>query len=137
MENRDRITPIDIEHVQFDTTFKGYNEKQVDEFLDKLTADYEDVVRENALLKKEIEKIKEESGKIQQMEEKIKTTMFEARKASENLKEESQKEIQELKRKKDAFILEFKNMLITTIDYLEKMENKLDKIAEDNLGAEN
>jgi|GEM_PF-5701912 len=137
MENRDRITPIDIEHIQFDTGFRGYNEKQVDEFLDKLTADYEDVVRENALLKKEIEKLKEESGKIQQMEENIKKTMFDAQKVSENLKEESQKEIYELKRKKDAFILEFKNMLITTIDYLEKMENKLDKIAEDNLGAEN
>ena len=40
------ITALDIKDKQFTTKFRGYNEQEVDEFLDIIVDDYEDLVRE-------------------------------------------------------------------------------------------
>lgn len=130
MDKKDRITPIDIEHVQFDTSFRGYNDKQVDEFLDKLTSDYEDVITENAGLKKEIEHLRQELDESHKTEEDAKKKIMAIQKESEELMRSSKQEIFELKRKKDAFMLEFKNSLNTAIDYIDKVDLKLNKTLE-------
>ena len=41
------ITALDIKDKQFTTKFRGYNEQEVDEFLDIIVDDYEDLVRDN------------------------------------------------------------------------------------------
>jgi DivIVA domain-containing protein len=35
-----RLTPLDIQQVEFRRSFKGYDEREVDEFLDRLTEDF-------------------------------------------------------------------------------------------------
>ena len=37
------ITALDIKDKQFTTKFRGYNEQEVDEFLDIIVDDYEDL----------------------------------------------------------------------------------------------
>lgn len=137
MENNDHITPVDILHVKFDHSFRGYNQNQVDEFLDKLSADYEELAREAAVLKKENEALKEQMQEVHSMEQTMQKAMITAQKASENLIESTRTQVQDLKRKKDAFIMEFKNMLKTTLEYVEKMETKLDRHVEEELINEN
>lgn len=132
MENKDKITPIDIMHAQFDGAFRGYNQKQVDDFLDKLVVDYEQVIQENVTLKKENEKLREEFEKMHSLEQTMQKAMVTAQKTSENLIEGTKKEVEELKRKKDSFVLEFKNSLKTMLEYLEKIDIRLDKNIEDN-----
>lgn len=45
------ITPLEIQNKQFSKKMRGFDENEVDEFLDRLTEDYEALYRENANLK--------------------------------------------------------------------------------------
>jgi cell division initiation protein len=49
------ITPLDLENKRFSKKMRGYNDDEVDEFLDAVTIDYEKLYRENAELKEKIE----------------------------------------------------------------------------------
>ena len=46
-----RITPVDIQQVEFRLAFRGYNERDVDAFLDRITEDLDSYVEENAQLR--------------------------------------------------------------------------------------
>jgi cell division initiation protein len=41
-----RITPLDIQQIEFRRSFKGYDEREVDEFLDRLTEDFANALNE-------------------------------------------------------------------------------------------
>ena len=43
------IMPIDIDKKEFSRDKKGYNSREVDEFLDIIVADYEKVLNDNRL----------------------------------------------------------------------------------------
>lgn len=53
-----RITPTDIINKDFKTSLRGYDVKEVDEFLDIIVRHYEEVLHENEQLKKELAKAK-------------------------------------------------------------------------------
>jgi DivIVA domain-containing protein len=46
-----RITPVDIQQVEFRLAFRGYNERDVDAFLDRITEDLASYVGENGQLR--------------------------------------------------------------------------------------
>lgn len=48
---RPRLSPIDIQQKEFRLAFRGYNERDVDEFLDRLTEDLAAYVEENGRLR--------------------------------------------------------------------------------------
>ncbi len=41
------LTPLDIHNKEFSRSFRGYDEDQVNEFLDQVIKDYEALIREN------------------------------------------------------------------------------------------
>ena len=45
------LTPIDIHNKEFKRSFRGYNEDEIDDFLDQVVNDYEMLYRENRQLK--------------------------------------------------------------------------------------
>ncbi|MDI6870076.1 MAG: DivIVA domain-containing protein [Bacillota bacterium] len=45
------LTPLDIQNAVFHRSFRGYNEAEVDEFLDRVVIEYEQLLRENLALK--------------------------------------------------------------------------------------
>ena len=49
------LTPLDIENKRFPTKFKGYDDAEVDAFLDQVTIDYERLYKENAELRAQVE----------------------------------------------------------------------------------
>ncbi|MEE3362101.1 MAG: DivIVA domain-containing protein [Anaerovoracaceae bacterium] len=76
------ITPTDIQNKEFTRGVRGYNEKEVDMFLDLITLDLEKIVKENVRLKGEIaaqneqiEKYKASEGEVIQVLEKAKALM--------------------------------------------------------------
>ncbi|MGI6204178.1 MAG: DivIVA domain-containing protein [Anaerovoracaceae bacterium] len=76
------ITPTDIQNKEFTRGVRGYNEKEVDMFLDLITLDLEKIVKENVRLKGEIaaqkeqlEKYKSSEGEVIQVLEKAKNLM--------------------------------------------------------------
>jgi DivIVA domain-containing protein len=53
-----RTTPLDIQQVEFRIArFRGYKERDVDEFLDRLTEDWTEVLAENQRLRAEAERL--------------------------------------------------------------------------------
>ena len=53
------ITALDIKDKQFTTKFRGYNEQEVDEFLDIIIDDYEDLVHWNRELVAHVKELEE------------------------------------------------------------------------------
>ena len=41
------LTPLDIQNQEFRKAFRGYNEAEVDEFLEQVLHDYEELYRTN------------------------------------------------------------------------------------------
>ena len=60
------LTPIDIQNKQFKRGFRGYNEDDVNDFLDQIINDYEKLTRENTHLKHELERVKKDNEQYQQ-----------------------------------------------------------------------
>lgn len=54
------ITPIDIQEKEFPKVVRGYKEDVVDEFLDRITIDYESLMTENEKLTNEVARLKED-----------------------------------------------------------------------------
>ncbi|NLY56234.1 MAG: DivIVA domain-containing protein [Firmicutes bacterium] len=52
------LTPLDIQNAAFHRSFRGYNEQEVDDFLDRVFLEYEQLYRENLELKEQLEKLK-------------------------------------------------------------------------------
>jgi len=81
-----RITPMDIEQQEFTRSFRGYNEEEVDDFLDKIVKDYEELINENVRLNEEIEKMQEKLKEFGEIEESLRRALLDARKSEEEMK---------------------------------------------------
>ena len=62
------ITPVDIVHTQFKTSFKGYNRGQVDEFVRPVTDALEDALREKSELQRRIHALQDDLDRVKKIE---------------------------------------------------------------------
>ena len=62
------LTPLDIHNKEFKRSFRGYNEEDVDEFLDRVIKDYELLYRENIELKENMDRLNSKLEHFQHME---------------------------------------------------------------------
>ena len=81
-----RITPMDIEQQEFSRSFRGYNEEEVDDFLDKIVKDYEELINENVRLNEEIEKMQEKLKEFSEIEETLRSALLNAQKSAEEMR---------------------------------------------------
>ena len=77
---------MDIEQQEFSRSFRGYNEEEVDDFLDKIVKDYEELINENVRLNEEIEKMKERLKEFSEIEETLRSALLNAQKSAEEMK---------------------------------------------------
>ncbi|MBA3063383.1 DivIVA domain-containing protein [bacterium] len=87
-----RITPMDIEQQEFSRSFRGYNEEEVDDFLDKIVKDYEELINENVRLNEEIEKIQEKLKEFGEIEETLRSALVNTQKSAEEMRGRVEKE---------------------------------------------
>ena len=78
------ITPIDIENKEFKKGFRGYQEEEVDEFLDSVKEDFENLYRENLDLKEKIKLYQEQLSRYKTIEETLNATLITAQTAAED-----------------------------------------------------
>lgn len=87
------ITPLEIQNKQFSKKIRGYDEDQVDEFLDRLTEDYESLYRENANLKDRLRILEEKLQHYSDMEASLQNALIMAQttadEATKNAQEKS------------------------------------------------
>lgn len=78
------ITPMDIENKEFKKGFRGYNEEEVDEFLDTVKEDFENLYRENLDLKEKLKLYQEQVSRYKTIEETLNKTLVTAQAAAED-----------------------------------------------------
>lgn len=88
------LTPLDIHNQEFKKTFRGYNEQEVDEFLDKVIKDYEKLYRDNIELKETVERVSSKLEHYQHMEETLHSTLVIAQETAEEVKLNAKKEME-------------------------------------------
>ena len=80
------ITALDIKDKQFTTKFRGYNEQEVDEFLDIIVDDYEDLVRDNRELSTRVKELEEKLAYFDEMKESLSQSVILAQETAEKVK---------------------------------------------------
>lgn len=86
------LTPLDIHNKTFNRGFRGYDEDQVNEFLDQVIKDYEIAIREKNELKERITLMDEKLGHFTNIEETLNKSIVFAQETAEELKGNAIKE---------------------------------------------
>jgi len=146
-----RLTPVDILHQEFKKSFRGYNDLEVDEFIEKVTKDYEEILQENAELKDKIKTLEERIKRYTLKEDSLQNSLIlaertaeerinsahsqaeliikEAQLETERIKVETKEELRatneqlaKLKQQRDVFRAEYEILLKTHLKMLEEEE---------------
>lgn len=88
------LTPLDIHNKEFSRRLRGYDEDEVNEFLDQVIKDYESVIRENKELQNQLLSIQERLDHFVNIEESLSKTILVAQEAADDVKNNSKKESQ-------------------------------------------
>ncbi|WP_284638769.1 DivIVA domain-containing protein [Paenibacillus silviterrae] len=88
------LTPLDIHNKEFSRSFRGYDEDQVNEFLDQVIKDYEALIRENKDLQNQLASIQERLDHFSNIEETLSKTIIVAQEAADEVKTNAKKEAQ-------------------------------------------
>ena len=90
-----RITPIDIRQQQFTLKlFRGFDVQEVDAFLEEVANDYEQLVKENAILKEQLAGLEERARGVSDREKMLQDTLVTTQRVAEELKENGRREAQ-------------------------------------------
>ena len=88
-----RITPMDIRQQQFTVKmFRGFDVQEVDTFLEDLAADYETLLKENALLKEQLQALEERSRGLEDRERVLQETLVTTQRVVDEMKEAARRE---------------------------------------------
>lgn len=85
---------MDIQNKEFKKSFRGYNEDEVDEFLDEIMIHYERLYKENAELKEKVEKAHEHVEQYKNIEDTLKNTLVVAQSTADEVKDNASKKSQ-------------------------------------------
>jgi cell division initiation protein len=86
------LTPLDIHNKEFSRSLRGYNEDEVNEFLDRIIKDYETLIRENRLQEEKIAALEERLAHFQNIEETLSKSIIVAQETAEEVKNNARKE---------------------------------------------
>jgi len=87
-----KITPLDIQQQQFKLAFRGFDIHEVDAFLNLVSNEFEELIRESNRLKEELKKREQELGVFKDQEENIKSALISIQSITENVKLNARKE---------------------------------------------
>ena len=88
-----RITPMDIRQQQFTVKmFRGFDVQEVDTFLEDLAGDFETLLKENALLKEQLQALEERTRGLEDRERVLQETLVTTQKVVEDMKENARRE---------------------------------------------
>lgn len=116
-----KITAMDITSKEFKKGFRGYDIDEVDEFLEEIAEEYENIYKENSMLKEKTHNMEDNLNHYSKMEETIQNTLILAQNAAEQSKKSAEKEAE----------LIIRNANETAKRVLEKAHNDVVKVNDD------
>ena len=88
-----RMTPMEIRQQQFDTQFfRGCDVRQVDAYLNNVADDYEELMKENSLLKEQLSTLEDRLRGVEEREKLLQETLVTAQRLTEELKESAKRD---------------------------------------------
>ncbi|MDX8364989.1 DivIVA domain-containing protein [Cytobacillus sp. IB215665] len=104
------LTPLDIHNKEFSKGFRGYDEDEVNEFLDQVIKDYEIVIRQKKELEDKVTDLTERINHFTSIEETLNKSIVIAQETAEEVKRNAEKEakliIKEAEKNADRIINE-------------------------------
>ncbi|NLC42810.1 MAG: DivIVA domain-containing protein [Clostridiales bacterium] len=79
------LTPMDIHNKEFERSFRGYNEDEVDQFLDNIVDEFEKIYKENMEMKERISILMDQISQFRTMEKTLKDTLVTAQKTADEV----------------------------------------------------
>jgi cell division initiation protein len=90
-----RLTPIDIRQQQFTVkTFRGFDPREVDAFLDDVAEDYEGLLRDNVALREQLSGHEERARGMTEAEKALKDTLVTTQRLADEMKESAKRDAQ-------------------------------------------
>ena len=86
------LTPLDIHNKEFSRGMRGYDQDEVNEFLDQIIKDFELVIREKKELKRDVEMLDEKLVHFNNIEETLNKSILIAQQTAEEVKGNANKE---------------------------------------------
>lgn len=107
------LLPLDIHNKEFTKSFRGYDEDEVNSFLDQIIKDYEITIRERKELEQKVEKLEEKIGHFSNIEDTLNKSILVAQETAEEVKGNARKEskliIKEAEKNADRIVNEALN----------------------------
>ncbi|GAB2553442.1 DivIVA domain-containing protein [Gracilibacillus alcaliphilus] len=104
------LTPLDIHNKEFTRGFRGYDEDDVNQFLDHVIKDYETILQEKKALKEEVDKLNEKLSHFSNIESTLNKSILVAQETAEEVTQNAKKEakliIREAEKNADRIINE-------------------------------
>ena len=87
-----KLTPIDVKSQHFNVSWKGYNQKEVRDFLEIVSADQEEITHETNELRDDLKRIKGELTEHVEREKMLRETMLTAQRMTKEIEERASKQ---------------------------------------------
>jgi cell division initiation protein len=126
-----KLTPLDIHHKEFRYSLRGYNQEEVDAFLDEVADEFERLFKENIDLSEKLESANDKVRSYAEIEKTLHNTMLAAQTSAEEIKARAANEADTLLR--DAEI-KAKELIQAALAEKQKTQSELLRIksAEDD-----
>jgi cell division initiation protein len=129
-----KITPLDIQQQQFKgKMFGGLDSEDVDAFLQMVSGELEDLIRENTDLKEQARRVAADMDDMKQKEGDLRETMLAAQKITEEMKANSQKEATLLISEAE---LQAERILVDADKKLAELKNQIQNLRREKLQFE-
>jgi cell division initiation protein len=97
-----KLSPLDIEHMEFSASVGGYGKRQVREFLERVSQQLEETLRENQSLRDELKKRDERIEELKVGEVELKRAVIAAERIANEIKENAKHEASLILREADG-----------------------------------
>lgn len=86
------LTPLDIQNKSFPTKMRGYNQDEVDDFLDMIVRDYEEVLQKNREMEKSLKHSEEKLEYFNELKDALNQSIIVAQDTADKVKTSASKE---------------------------------------------
>lgn len=87
-----RITPLDIQQMVFNASFRGYDKEEVNRFLEELAQTIESLNRDQAVQREKIVFLEQQLAELKRTEATLSSTLLSAQSLAEDVKRNAQRE---------------------------------------------
>jgi cell division initiation protein len=133
------LTPLEIHNKEFGTRMRGFDQDEVNEFLDQVIRDYELLIRQNKEVNDELEIANKKLSNYEEMQESLNKSILVAQDAADRLKENTEREIEVIKLEAESYAentrKEADEYAAQTSKKADEYANEVHKEADDNADA--